>query len=287
MTMDPGLLTLIRGQFPNLKTPGPRDKVYKDECLYSFDSPFSTAGLYVNLSTWCGYGEQWYLEDAHKTGHRLYLHQKWEQVERTKDPSPATAAAAEPTSLAIGVPGGFLSESKYDIVKTHSLVVLTDTGPVSLALPCSELPEFVSNVAQAVIDHDGMRSTMQLDSWSADQNIVESKYARDLLQLQNGRKISQDPRTWVCEASGQTENLWLNLSTGYIGGGRKNWDGTGGSGAALQHYLDTGRQYPLCVKLGTITRHGGDVWSYSPEEDTLVKVFPNPNPNPNPNPYRH
>jgi Zn-finger in ubiquitin-hydrolases and other protein len=50
--------------------------------------------------------------------------------------------------------------------------------------------------------------------------------------------------------SGETENLWLNLSTGYIGGGRKNWDGTGGSGAALQHFKDTGSLYPLCVKLG-------------------------------------
>ena len=49
---------------------------------------------------------------------------------------------------------------------------------------------------------------------------------------------------------GETENLWLNLSTGYIGGGRRNWDGTGGSGAALQHFLDTGSRYPLCVKLG-------------------------------------
>ena len=52
-----------------------------------------------------------------------------------------------------------------------------------------------------------------------------------------------------CEP-GETENLWLNLSTGYIGGGRKNWDGTGGSGAALQHFLNTGSLYPLCVKLG-------------------------------------
>jgi len=50
-----------------------------------------------------------------------------------------------------------------------------------------------------------------------------------------------------------TENLWLNLSTGHIGSGRKNWDGTGGTGAALNHFEATGRQYPLCVKLGTIT----------------------------------
>ena len=32
------------------------------------------------------------------------------------------------------------------------------------------------------------------------------------------------------------ENLWLNLSTGHIGSGRKNWDGSGGTGAALAHF---------------------------------------------------
>lgn len=60
-----------------------------------------------------------------------------------------------------------------------------------------------------------------------------------------------------------TENLWLNLSTGFVGSGRQNWDGSGGNGAALRHYEATGRKYPLCVKLGTITPHGADVFSYA------------------------
>ena len=32
-----------------------------------------------------------------------------------------------------------------------------------------------------------------------------------------------------------TENLWLNLSDGYIGS-TSNWDGSGGTGAALKHF---------------------------------------------------
>ena len=38
--------------------------------------------------------------------------------------------------------------------------------------------------------------------------------------------------------SGDKENLWLNLSDGFIGGGRKNWDGSGGSNGALKIALD-------------------------------------------------
>ncbi|CAN0466941.1 unnamed protein product, partial [Scytosiphon promiscuus] len=63
------------------------------------------------------------------------------------------------------------------------------------------------------------------------------------------------------------------LSKGYIGSGRQNWDGSGGTGAALRHYEETGRKYPLAVKLGTITPNGADVYSYAPEEDSMVKVI--------------
>jgi len=47
----------------------------------------------------------------------------------------------------------------------------------------------------------------------------------------------------------------------------QNWDGTGGNGAALRH----GSKYPLVVKLGTITPHGADVFSYAPDENDMVE----------------
>lgn len=267
--MNPTVLGVIRSQLTQLKMPSSRDKVYKDECMFSFDSPFSETGLYVNLVTCYGYSEAHFLQDALKTGHVLYLHEKWDQVPIQN----SELNQVVPSELAIGTATGFMTESKFEIIKSHSLVVIDNltNSQTRIPFPCPEIPEFVSNIIQAIIDHDGMKSMMQLDTWSADQEIFESKYAATLPVLDNGKKISQDPKTWACESSGQTENLWLNLSTGFIGGGRKNWDGTGGSGAALQHYLDTGKKYPLCVKLGTITVHGGDVWSYAEEEDTLVK----------------
>ena len=114
---------------------------------------------------------------------------------------------------------------------------------------------------------------MELSTWDAGQEpLVVSKYAASLVQLDStGKKPSSDPAAWRCEKSGASENLWLNLSTGYIGGGRKNWDGSGGSGAALEHFTETGAMYPLCVKLGTITPHSADVYSYAPDENDLVK----------------
>lgn len=47
-----------------------------------------------------------------------------------------------------------------------------------------------------------------------DNELSVSKYADGLEHVDSGRKISSDPKTWLCEDSGKTENLWLNLSTG-------------------------------------------------------------------------
>jgi ubiquitin carboxyl-terminal hydrolase 5/13 len=66
----------------------------------------------------------------------------------------------------------------------------------------------------------------------------------------------------------------LNLSTGFIGGGRKNWDGSGGSNGALDYFLETGEKFPLVVKLGTITEdiETADCYSYAKDEDGPVKI---------------
>lgn len=79
--------------------------------------------------------------------------------------------------------------------------------------------------------------------------------------------------------------------------GRRNADGTGGTGAALRHFEETGtsaaplsgpvslflvslaragRKYPLVVKLGTITPAGADVYSYAPDENDMASFPPSP-----------
>ena len=54
-----------------------------------------------------------------------------------------------------------------------------------------------------------------------------------------------------CELS---SNLWLCLFCGFLGCGRKNFDGTGGNNHAREHHTETG--HTLVVKLGTITPDG-------------------------------
>ena len=65
-----------------LRVPSAYDKVYNDECMYSFDSPYSDNGLYISLHTYEGVGVKYLRHHSEKTGSILYLHSKWIQVRR-------------------------------------------------------------------------------------------------------------------------------------------------------------------------------------------------------------
>ena len=69
-----------------------------------------------------------------------------------------------------------------------------------------------------------------------------------------------------CEKCDLKTNLWLNLSTGFLGCGRRYYDGTGGNNHAIDYYKETG--HGLCVKLGTITAEGtASIYCYKHDDD--------------------
>eukprot|EP01026_Neomeris_dumetosa_P037322 TRINITY_DN3020_c0_g1_i1.p1 TRINITY_DN3020_c0_g1~~TRINITY_DN3020_c0_g1_i1.p1 ORF type:complete len:892 (-),score=138.68 TRINITY_DN3020_c0_g1_i1:1653-3944(-) len=169
--------------------------------------------------------------------------------------------------MAIGVEGGFqVDQKKYKIEKQQALMLMPDF--VKIPLPCEQLPFVVLQAIEQVNKHDSASTQKAVESWEEERQV--SKYAENLIQEPCWRKVSPNPADWVCDFTGVKDNLWLNLSTGRIGSGRQLWDGSGGNGAALQHFEETGRKYPLVVKLGTITPHGADVFSYAKDEDDMV-----------------
>lgn len=301
--LDPAVLAAIRAGMAKVKVPHAQDKVYKDECLYTFDtcvglpfcllqgeggrhvavsgwvlnlallprlgpsSPFTTTGLYVNLATWGGVGRDMLGFDSQRTGSTLFAHLRYTKVSRAVRglqwmglpslppvsvcfyktiqsdtsidcPTPRQvpleevadggekAEGGEATVLGIGVEGGFkLDSQKYDVVKEFALAVLSAPGDVAslveVPFPNFAIPEFVSTAVQAIVDHQGAASQGDEAAWLAEEEPRPvSKNAEGLEQLDNGVKISANPTTWQCAESGQAENLWLNLSTGYIGSGR-------------------------------------------------------------------
>ena len=187
-------------------------------------------------------------------------------------PEAAGGAAPPPTRLAIGLPGGFAVDevdASFETVREHALVLLPSRARVTY--PHAELPLCVTLAVDALLAHSDASQAEAVTAWEEQRAV--SKWAAELVQEPaEGRRVPPDPKLWRDAETGATDNLWLNLSDGYIGGGRRNWDGSGGSGSALRHYTAMraeGKHYPLAVKLGTISARGGDVYSY--EEDDMVE----------------
>ena len=86
--------------------------------------------------------------------------------------------------------------------------------------------DFVKKCAKGILDATSAEMKAEIASWKPDAPKV-SKFAENLVQLDNGVKISPDPKKWKCCKCDLCENLWLNLSDGSLLCGRKNWDGSG------------------------------------------------------------
>ena len=182
------------------------------------------------------------------------------------------------SKLAVGISGGY--EDKFETLHRYSVVVMDATNGIEAELPYDDttkhtFPADVTNSIESIIHHAGLAVKQDLSAWELNDEIPISKYAAGLPFVDNGVIIPSDPSEWTCQKTGKTsEHLWLNLSDGYIGGGRKHWDGSGGTNGALDHYIETGERYPLVVKLGTITEDidTADCYSYAKDEDGPVKI---------------
>ncbi|XP_030746487.1 ubiquitin carboxyl-terminal hydrolase 5 isoform X1 [Sitophilus oryzae] len=263
------IMEQLQPHVKNIKIPTENDKVYKDECVYSFDSPESPTGLYIGLTTFIGLGRNHVERHFKKTGEAVYLHLK-RICREVSSPTQGDGPEKKITRLAIGVEGGFDPESgkkKFEFEDSYKIVILP--GFLEISWPKLEFPEVVLLSVKAIIDLPSASKLAELEAlsgtWDGETRQV-SKHAQSLVQLENGKKIP--PTGWTCEKCDKTENLWLNLSDGSVLCGRKFFDGSGGNNHAIEHYSVT--NYPLAVKLGTITKDGkADVFSYS--EDDMVE----------------
>ncbi|XP_053658453.1 ubiquitin carboxyl-terminal hydrolase 5 [Anopheles marshallii] len=266
-------MDVLRKYLDQVKVPCASDNVFKEECVYSFDNPEYNTGLYVSLTSFLGFGVNHVRDYADRTGNRVFLHLRRERIEDTEPAGevPGTDGPEKKiTRLAIGVEGGYTgAETKKYEYREHFQVVVFDDTVAQLDYPNEDLPLQVQNAVDAVLKAEAAsvkREREQLaGTWDGEIRQV-STHAADLLQLENGKKIP--PTGWKCEKCDLTNNLWLNLTDGSIMCGRKFFDGSGGNDHAVNHYKET--NYPLAVKLGTITTDGkGDVYSYS--EDDMVE----------------
>eukprot|EP00939_MAST-03C_sp_MAST-3C-sp1_P000760 g760.t1 len=279
----------------SLKLTPPRasDSVYKNECAFSFDTPLSSKGIYVNLKTFVAVATDFLSLDLKRASSQaacqIYLHEKWTEVPAQDEEAEGKMNAEgsstttngstkvkedeppqkKPKSVAEAIAK---AEKKPSVTKTRTVVV--HPSGITAPYPFRNIPDSLFQTIEGILHSDDSAKKTEVKEYGSEDEIVVSKYAKDLVIEDNGVRASPDSKTWKCAESGMTENLWLNLSDGYIGSGRKQYGGLGGTGAALKHYKEMkakGKNYPLVVKLGTITSEGADVYSYAEDENRAVE----------------
>lgn len=251
--------------------PSENQSIYKDECVYSYDNPESSTGLYVNLTTFISFGRDFIRPYFEKTGNGVFLHIKREKTLITDGVVDKIDGSTGPerkiTRLAIGVDGGADLSKKYTVKNFYHIVILPEM--IEIPYPNANLPTIVQKSIETLLSADSAIAKLEKETmtgtWDGEVRQI-SKYANDLKQLANNKKIP--PTGWKCEKCDLTSNLWLNLTDGSILCGRKFFDGSGGNDHAVEYYKQT--SFPLAVKLGTITADGkADVFSY-PEDDMVI-----------------
>jgi ubiquitin carboxyl-terminal hydrolase 5/13 len=282
MSDNSELKQLIERYSSEARIARPSDQVYKEECVYSYDTAESASGLFVCLKTFVSVSRANLPVHFAKSQSHLYLHIR---AHRRALLLPATADQTEhdqepekkrPTRLGIGIDGGFdLAEKQFYFENAYSLYVYPEDKFLRLdgnTQSCSSLL-LTENVRKSIESVQAAESITQKEelasqaaAWDGDQRFA-SKHSANLTQLPNAAQISPDPNSWKCELCEVRKNLWLNLSDGKILCGRKQLDGSGGNNHAVEHFYKT--KYPLSVKLGTITAAGADVYSY--DEDDMVE----------------
>eukprot|EP00026_Physarum_polycephalum_P002958 Phypoly_transcript_02967.p1 GENE.Phypoly_transcript_02967~~Phypoly_transcript_02967.p1 ORF type:complete len:805 (+),score=171.44 Phypoly_transcript_02967:45-2459(+) len=264
------MATIPQDLLDQVRIPTNSTKIYKDECVYSFQTPESEGGLYVCMNDFLGFSLKYVDLHYQKTKRGIYLqivNVPKPQQKTEEQPKEGEPPRKKPAILGIGVEGGFDAEAGPTEYETTYKIYLHPTKTY-LPYPDPNLPEKVQKSAQGIIEGQSSSRKDEVTSWVAEK-CAPSKYAANLKQLDNAFKVP--PSGWRCAVEGcdKTENLWMNLTDGYIACGRRNFDGTGGNGHAQAHYDATG--FPLSVKLGTIAEGGkvADVYSYP--EDNMVE----------------
>lgn len=147
------------------------------------------------------------------------------------------------TKLAIGKPGGAdFSDEKWEQwieVYCHVCKVTVDY----------KNNQSLSNTVNYIINSSSATESESIKAWE-----IEIKPCEHTLTLQQEHKKIESKMSAKCADCDLNCNLWICLTCGNLGCGRKQYDGSGGNNHAIEHFQKF--KHPLSLKSGTITPQG-------------------------------
>ncbi|RKP21674.1 ubiquitinyl hydrolase [Rozella allomycis CSF55] len=249
---------------PSFVAPTTYSNVYKEECLLCFETPESLNGIDVCLTclqSGCSGPETMNHTSLHheKTGHKLYLNIK--KIKLVEPPKKITKLVVDES----------LQEKYETKVKTWCVDCKCELGN------CEQIEKAVNGIMNAT----SATQKQEIKSW---EEVVEACEHTVCLEqnptCSSGKQIiSRLKVPKKCNECDMKENLWLCMTCGNVGCGRRQFDGSGGNNHGMEHFEKTG--HPVSLKLGTITAEGeADIYCYKcndmrldPELESHLKLF--------------
>jgi len=237
-----------------ISPPKPTDAVYREDCTLCFDSIDDPAGLDVCLHCFNGAcaGDRNHSQlHAQQFSHPLTVN-----IKRTRKRKQREDDAQPPekiTKLAIQ------AETEQDRYDTKTEVHCLECGTHELKQEGK-----VGEVVDAVMKANTFAREAEVQAW--EQEIVACEHTLCLEQSDGNAGSTGDLSQ--CRECDLKENLWLCLTCGNIGCGRKMFMDMGppGNNHQVKHNASTG--HPVAVKLGSLTAEGhADIHCYSCDEE--------------------
>lgn len=245
----------------SLVPPGAR--VYKDECMYSFDTADNNAaGLDVCMSCYMAYSRTPFA-DFTADHYRDKRHALFLNIVRTLKPELERQALAEPDP---GSPSPKMP--RLEIVEHKDLDLYNASygvyvAPEQLTVPLDQCPDNVQGVARALLAANSAATNDDIKAWEHEVFLCE--HSADIVQTPAHVDLSH------CALCDLAENLWICLSCGTIGCGREQFGSSlKGNSHALSHYDATG--HAVAVKLGSLSADetSCDCYCYKCNEEVKV-----------------
>ncbi|KAI8058109.1 ubiquitin thiolesterase [Syncephalis plumigaleata] len=235
-----------------LTPPSAYTLVYREECTQCFDTVDTEEGLDVCLSCFnggCTHSDRAHArKHAEKRQHPIVLNiRRRPKVGRDDEPPQKI------TRLAI------VEERESDKYTYDTRVRCLFCPDQSL-----EMTPQLNTVVEGVMSALTASKQSEVKAWEAE--IVPCEHIHQLVQVE---RVALSEQTLAhCSQCELDKNLWLCLTCGNLGCGRRQYDGSGGNGHGLEHFTQTG--HALSCKLGTITPEGtADVYCYLCDDERL------------------
>lgn len=241
----------------------PGTPVYKDECMFTFDTPeLNPNGLDVDIITYRGYTRtntnNFTGDNYARTGNRYYLNIR---KQRKPEAPLALVGAGDGEKPAKMQKLAVKDIADEDVFDYHYQVYDVEADQYH---SIDELLEPFQRLVALIIAAQLSTRQDEISTW--EHEIGVCPHSIDIVQ----QPLTPPPSLQHCGQCDLTQNLWICLTCGTLGCGRQQFGlDLPGNSHALAHYETS--NHPVAVKLGLLSATGSyDAYCYQCNDEVKV-----------------